>query len=397
MRIAHLAPLYERVPPRTYGGTELVVHLLVEAQVRAGHDVSLFASGDSITSARLVSVVPRPRRAGTESPGEQTRHLLNALACYREAHRFDVIHNHAVPEGLALAQLSATPVVTTNHLVMTDALRPLYADLPWYHVSASWASAKGFPRHNSAGVVYHGIDLDSYPFTDRHGGYLLFLGRMGVEKGPDRAIEVARRTGRRLLLAGKIGEVDRPYWTRDVEPKIDGSRISYVGEVGPDDKRRLLMGAEALLFPIAWPEPFGLVMVEAMACGTPVLALGAGSVSEIVAHGETGFVVDTVDQLVEVVRMVPMLSREAARRRAEARFSARRMADEYEALYRSMIGRRLTQRLVVGRAGALPVDDQPPGGTKLASGASAAGSERGGEIGRNGGSEREHERPRSGT
>jgi glycosyltransferase involved in cell wall biosynthesis len=342
LRIAHLAPVIERVPPVGYGGIELVVHLLVEAQVRAGHSVTLFASGDSQTSGTLTSVVDRADR--TSSPGQsETRNLRNALACFRAAGSFDVIHNHLIPEGLALADLSHVPVVTTNHRALNADIDPLYRDHRWWHVSPSQSSAATFPANRSAGVIRHGVNVLSYPFRRTAGSYLLFLGRMAPEKGPARAIDVARRMGRRLVMAGKIGEY-QTYWDAEVRPLVDGRDVIYVGEAGPADKRELLANAEALLFPISWDEPFGLVMVEAMACGTPVLALDAGSAAEIVEPGVTGFVAQSLDELAEVVEWLPLLDRRRIRRIATERFGVARMAREYEALYR---------RIIEGRAPAL--------------------------------------------
>jgi glycosyltransferase involved in cell wall biosynthesis len=361
LRIAHLAPVVERVPPITYGGIELVVHLLVEAQVRAGHQVTLFASGDSVTSATLVGVVEQAMRTDPSAKGE-ARNVRNALACFSRAASFDVIHNHLIPEGLALGQLSEVPVVTTNHRAMNPGIASFYRDHRWWHVSASRASEATFPRHNSAGVIYHGIDVRSYPFRREAGSYLLFLGRMSPDKGPAMAIEVARRTGRPLLMAGKIGEY-RSYWESDVRPLVDGRHVVYIGEVGPADKRVLLAHAEALLFPISWKEPFGLVMVEAMACGTPVVALHAGSVPEVIEPGVTGFVANAMNELAEAVEWVSLLDRRQIRKVTEQRFDAGRMAADYERLYRDVLtarGRALRDRRSAGDLSSRPSGASDP-------------------------------------
>lgn len=341
MRIAQLAPVYERVPPERYGGTELVVHLLTEALVRRGHDVTLFATGDSRTSARLVSVTPRPVRYGATSGLRHAEYvqLANVQACFREAAtgRFDLVHNHAGIEGLVLAATSSTPVLTTNHLPYVPETASIWAAYPWFHHALSAASSATFPAVGRLPPVHHGIDVETYPFADRGSGYLLFLGRFAPNKGPDVAIEVARRTGRRLVLAGKVDAADEAFFGSSVAPAIDGRRVVAVGEVDAAEKRRLLRDADALLFPISWDEPFGLVMVEALATGTPVVAFRRGSVPEIVEDGETGFVVDDLEAMVRAVGRIGELSRERCRRAAETRFSVGRMVADYERLYAHVV------------------------------------------------------------
>jgi glycosyltransferase involved in cell wall biosynthesis len=294
MRIAQLAPTYERVPPTTYGGTELVVALITDELVRRGHDVTLYASGDSETSAELRSVTPRAVRYGEVADG--VRHaeyfqLVNAQRCFVDAAagEFDVIHNHAGIEGLVLGATSRTPVLTTNHNPYLAQTQRVWDAYPWAHNSLSEASAATFPARGAVQPILHGIDVETFPFGEQPGGDLLFLGRFSPEKGAVGAIEAAKRSGRRLLLAGKADAVDLPHFAEAIEPLIDGDQIRYVGEADATQKRQLLADARALLFPIEWDEPFGLVMIEAMACGTPVLGLRRASVPEVVEPGVTGW------------------------------------------------------------------------------------------------------------
>jgi glycosyltransferase involved in cell wall biosynthesis len=342
MRIAQLAPTYERVPPAGYGGTELVVGLITEELVRRGHEVTLYASGDSETAATLRSVTPRAVRYGDVVDG--VRHaeyfqLLNAQTCFIDAATgdFDIVHNHAGIEGLVLAANSRTPVLTTNHNSFLPQFQAIWDAYPWAHNSLSASSASTFPIRGAVGPIHHGIDVDSFPFGERPGDDLLFLGRFSPEKGADRAIEAALRSGRRLLLAGKVDPADQEHFDAAVRPRIDNDRIVYVGEADASTKRQLLADARALLFPIEWDEPFGLVMVEAMSCGTPVLGLRRASVPELVENGRTGFVVDDVDGLVDAIERVDQIDRRGCRRRAEERFGFGRMVDDYERTYAAVV------------------------------------------------------------
>ncbi|MFL5749716.1 MAG: glycosyltransferase family 4 protein [Chloroflexota bacterium] len=344
MRIAQLAPTYERVPPAAYGGTELVVALITDELVRRGHDVTLYASGDSQTSARLRSVTPTAVRYGDVVDG--IRHaeyfqLVNAQTCFLDGDRgeFDIIHNHAGVEGVVLAAESRTPVLTTNHNPFVPRIATIWDAYPWAHNSLSAASAATYPAKGAIPPIHHGIDVESFTFGDRPQGDLLFLGRFSPEKGAVRAIEAARRAGRRLLLAGKVDAVDAKHFAEVIEPQLDGDRIRYVGEADATEKRRLLADARALLFPIEWDEPFGLVMIEAMASGTPVLGFRRASVPEVVEPGISGFVVDDVDGLVRAIEHARDIDRRACRRRAEERFGVGRMVDDYEAAYASVVER----------------------------------------------------------
>ena len=342
MRIAQLAPTYERVPPRTYGGTELVVHLLTEELVRRGHDVTLFGTGDSVTTARLRSITPTPVRYG-ETTEDDLRHaeylqLANAQACFLAEQRgeFDIVHNHAGIEGMVLSDASRTPVVSTLHNPFVPRTQPIWDAYHWFHHAVSAASAATFPRHGALAPILHGIDVASFAI-DEPQGYLLFLGRFSPAKGADRAIEAARQSGRRLILAGKVDANDADHVRDVIEPAIDGDRIRYVGEVDAATKRQLLAGADALLFPIEWDEPFGLVMVEALASATPVIGFRRASVPEIVTDGRTGFVVDDIGAMVEAIGNLGEIDRLECRRDAERRFTVERMVDDVEAMYRVVV------------------------------------------------------------
>jgi glycosyltransferase involved in cell wall biosynthesis len=342
MRIAQLAPTYERVPPAMYGGTELIVGLITEELVRRGHDVTLYASGDSETAATLRSVTPRAVRYGDVVDG--VRHaeyfqLVNAQRCFIDAAvgEFDIVHNHAGIEGLVLGAGSRTPVLTTNHNPFVPQTQLVWDAYPWAQNSLSAASAATFPAHGAIEPIHHGIDVDSFPFGERPAGDLLFLGRFSPEKGAIRAIEAAQRSGRRLLLAGKVDAVDAGHFADVIEPLIDNDQIRYVGEADATQKRQLLADARALMFPIEWDEPFGLVMIEAMACGTPVLGFRRASVPEVVEPGVTGFVVDDIDGMVRAIEHVDDVDRRACRRRAEQRFGVGRMVDDYEAAYAAVV------------------------------------------------------------
>jgi glycosyltransferase involved in cell wall biosynthesis len=344
MRIAQLAPTYERVPPRTYGGTELVVHLLTEELVRRGHDMTLFATGDSVTKARLRSVTPEPVRYG-EATDDGLSHaeylqLANAQVCFvaERQGEFDVVHNHAGIEGMVLAEASRTPVVSTKHNPFVPRTQPIWDAYPWFHHGVSAASGATFPARGALPPIHHGIDVASFAIGEPQ-GYLLFLGRFSPAKGADRAIEAARMAGRRLILAGKIDAADADHAREAIEPLIDGDDVRYVGEADAETKARLLAGADALLFPIEWDEPFGLVMVEALASGTPVIGFRRASVPEIVDDGRTGFLVDGVEAMAEAIGRLGEIDRHACRRAAEQRFTVERMVDDVEAMYRSVVGR----------------------------------------------------------
>jgi len=347
MRIAQVAPLYESVPPKLYGGTERVVSYLTEELVRLGHDVTLFASGDSETTARLIPACQRALWRDPHCRESLPHHVRLMELVFREARKFDVIHFHSDYLHFPLLRRQATPGVTTLHgRVHPHDLQPLFdefGETPL--VSISDSQRRPMPEANWQGTVYHGLPRDLHTFRHSGGDYLLFIGRISPEKRLDRAIEIARKTGRQLKVAAKIYDEDRAYYQSSIEPLLNDSKsfVGFIGEVGGKDKNELMGNAYALLFPIDWPEPFGLVMIEALACGTPVIAWNNGSVPEVLADGETGFVVDTIDEAVKAVGQVARLSRHACRRAFEQRFDATLMAQNYVEVYSRLIetaGRR---------------------------------------------------------
>jgi len=341
VRIAQVAPLYERVPPPLYGGTERVVSYLTEELVRLGHEVTLFASGDSETRARLVAGSPRAlwRDADVRETLPHHVHLMELVA--REASHFDVIHFHTDYVHFPLVRRHGWRSVTTLHgMVHPPDLGPLFAeyrDVPLVSISNDQRSP--IPQANWRATVYHGLPLDAFTFRADPGTYLVYLGRMSPEKRVDRAIEIARRAGMPLKIAAKIYPEERGYFDEVLAPLLESSRplVEFVGEIGNRERDDLLGGAAALVFPIEWPEPFGLVMIEAMACGTPVVAWRRGSVPEVVDVGVTGYVVETIEEAVSAVRRVGGLSRTACRQVFEERFGAARMARDYVEVYRGLI------------------------------------------------------------
>jgi len=342
MRIAMVAPLVESVPPAGYGGTERVVSVLTEELVRRGHAVTLFASGDSRTAAELAACCPVGLRLDPEARDYVAHTLLQAGEVYRRAGDFDLIHNNSDYFAFPFARLCDTPTLTTTHgRLDLPEVRRLYGQFPEQAlVSISDAQRAPLPDAHWVGTVHNGIDLSNYRFRPAPGDYLAFVGRICPEKRPDRAIEIARDTGMRLLIAEKVDPVDRAYYEQAIEPLIRACPlVEYVGEVDEREKDALLGGAYAYLFPIDWPEPFGLTMVEAMATGTPVIAYKAGSVPEVVADGVTGFVSETVHGMVEAVGRIGSIDRRACRARGEEHFSAAAMADGYERVYRGLIDR----------------------------------------------------------
>ena len=345
MRIAQVAPLYEAVPPRRYGGTERVVSYLTEALVRRGHDVTLFASGDSCTTAHLVPTTEHALREHCSLQELQDLaiplHLAMLGEVFQQAAEFDIIHCHLDYLPFAFAPFVPTPVVTTLHGRLDQRFRlQVFARFPdaavvsiSHHQRAPLAAVH--PRW--VGTVHHGIPVDTFPFSAHPGDYLLFLGRIAAEKRPDWAVEIARRTGIKLKVAAKVDPYDQDYYEREIKHLLDHPLVEYLGEVDEQEKRRLLAGASALLFPIDWPEPFGLVQIEALACGTPVLALNRGSVPELLRHGVTGLIGNSVDELIALAPDLGALDRRACRREAERRFSASVMADGYERVYQRVI------------------------------------------------------------
>lgn len=346
MRIAQVAPLYESVPPRLYGGTERVVWALTEELVRRGHDVTLFASGDSATSARLVPCCDEALRLAGRMDEAHAATTIQLGLVYGQADDFDVIHNHIDYACFPLARLVRTPTLTTLHgrldLAAVQRLSRHFGDLPL--VSVSRAQRQYLPEANWVATVYHGIPLEHYTLRTRPGEYLAFLGRISIEKRVDRAIEIARAAGMPLKIAAKVDPADRDYYEHAIKPLLAHPLVEYVGELDERGKDEFLGNAYACLFPIDWPEPFGLTMVEAMATGTPVIAMACGSAPEVVESGVTGFVCRSLDEMVQAVRRVPEISREACRRHVEARFSTTRMAANYETAYERLLADRRPRR-----------------------------------------------------
>jgi glycosyltransferase involved in cell wall biosynthesis len=346
LRIAQVAPLYESVPPKYYGGTERIVSYLTEELVRQGHDVTLFASGDSQTSAQLVAACPRSLRLDPACVDQLAHHVAMLERVVRSAAAFDIIHFHIDYLHFPLSRRQSYTCVTTLHgrLDIAD-LVPLYQefrDAPVVSISDSQRTP--LPWLNWQATVYHGIPLDRYRFQSRPGAYLACLGRISPEKGIDRAIEIAKQVGAPLQIAAKVDKVDAEYFERVIEPLLHHPLVEFIGEIGDERKQDFLGNAQALLFPIDWPEPFGLVMIEAMACGTPVIAYSSGSVPEVMEHGRTGFVVQELDDAVEAVRRVPQLSRARCREVFEERFTAERMARDYVAVYERLIASQEKRR-----------------------------------------------------
>jgi glycosyltransferase involved in cell wall biosynthesis len=341
LRIAQVAPLYESVPPKCYGGTERVVSFLTEELVRQGHDVTLFASGDSVTAARLIAPCRQALRLQPGCMDQLALHLVMLEQVFRRARQFDVIHFHVDYLHYALSRRRRIHHLTTLHgRLDIPELKPLYREFREVPlVSISDAQRGPLPKCNWMGTVYHGLPPDLHTFRQGPGDYLAFLGRISPEKGLDQAIEIARRAGMKLRISAKIDKVDRGYFEQAIRPLLEStaSFVEYIGETGGKEKDEFLGNAAALLFPINWPEPFGLVMIEAMACGTPVIAYRHGSVPEVMEHGVTGYVVDDVEEAVEAVQRVGDLSRKTCREVFDRRFNVARMARDYVAIYRRLL------------------------------------------------------------
>ena len=338
MRIAQVAPLYESVPPKYYGGTERVVSYLTDELVRQGHDVTLFASGDSETAARLVSVAHRSLRLDKHCIDEMAHHIELVERVAQMEDEFDVIHWHLGYLHFPIARRLKTPHVSTQHgrLDIPDlmGLYSAFRDVP--QVSISDDQRRPMPWMNWAGTVYHGLSPDIYRFYESPGKYFAFLGRISPEKRVDRAIDIAKQVGVPLKIAAKVDKVDVDYFETSIHPLLDHPLIEYVGEIGEGEKNDFLGNAGALIFPIDWPEPFGLVMIESLACGTPVVAYRQGSVPEVLTHGVDGWIVNSVDEAVEAASSTT-IDRRKCRETFETRFSAATMASNYVELFERII------------------------------------------------------------
>ncbi len=343
MRIAQIAPLWESIPPPAYGGSELVVSLLTDELVRRGHEVTLFASGDSKTLAHLKSVHPCALRLDAAVKEHPVYEMLQLGHVYQQAQAFDIIHSHIGCAALSIAQLVKIPTVHTLHGIFTPDNEKLFR----YARQQPYVSISNTQRETRLGLnyvatVYNGIDLKAHQFyaTPQEPPYLAFLGRLSPEKGPHLAIEIAKRSGWHLKMAGKVDRVDVDYFEQDIKPHIDGQQIEFLGEANHEQKNALMGGAVATLFPITWREPFGLVMIESMAAGTPVIAMKRGAATEIIAHGQTGFLCQSVEDCLAALEQVPQLDRAACRQHVLQNFSVQRMVDGYEAVYQQLLAER---------------------------------------------------------
>ena len=339
MKIAQVSPLAEPVPPIGYGGTERIVAYLSDELIRRGHEVTLFASGDSQTKGQLIAGSERALRLDPEIVDPQAHDTFQLAQVLQEAEAFDIIHFHTGYSHFPLFRGHQTPGVTTFHgrldIPDLNQLFSEFTDMPV--VSISNSQRQPFPQMNWQGTVYHGLPLDLYKLGDGRGNYLAFLGRICPEKRVDRAIKIAQRAQMKIKIAAKIDNVDREYMEKKIQPLLDDRLVEFVGEVDLAEKQKLLGSAYALLFPIDWPEPFGLVMVESMACGTPVIAYRAGSVPEVVDPGLTGFIVETLEQSVEALQKIQALDRKLCREIFERRFSSARMALDYVKIYEKLV------------------------------------------------------------
>lgn len=352
MRIAQVAPLSESVPPQLYGGTERVVAFLTDELVRQGHEVTLFASGDSRTAATLVPICEKALRLGGEYRDLLAPHVVEVERVAQRAALFDVIHFHLAQLHFPLARRLPVAHVTTLHgRLDLPELRPLYqefSDIPV--VSISDAQRAPLPEAGWIGTVYHGLPLDVLHFHPEPGSYLAFLGRISPEKRVDRAIAVATACGCPLRIAAKVDPVDRDYFEREIRPLLDNPLVEFISEIDEQRKNEFLGKAKALLFPIDWPEPFGLVMIEALACGVPVIAFRGGSVPEVIDHGVTGFVVNTLDEAVDAMDRVDRLNRRDCRAAFERRFNVTRMTLDYLELYERLVAGTSRMAIATGVA-----------------------------------------------
>jgi glycosyltransferase involved in cell wall biosynthesis len=339
LRIAQVSPLIETVPPQCYGGTERIVSYLTEELVRLGEHITLFASGGSVTAAELVAVSEYPLRADASVKDPLTRNVIEIEQVFKRAEDFDLIHFHDGYVHFPVARRQPTPSVTTMHgrMDLPD-LVPMFQefdDMPLISISDNQRTPLKFA--NWVGTVPHGLPEDLYSFRAEPEDYLVFVGRICQEKRPDRAVELAKRIGMPLKIAAKVDKVDEQYFEAEIKPLLNDHLIEFVGEVNEAEKNVLLGGARALLFPIDWPEPFGLVMIESLACGTPVLAFECGSVPEVLIHGKTGFIVRSMDEAEKALHQIGRIDRHACRREFEQRFTVAQMAQNYLHIYKQLL------------------------------------------------------------
>jgi glycosyltransferase involved in cell wall biosynthesis len=370
MRILQLSPLWETVPPPAYGGTEAVVALLTDELVRLGHEVTLAASGDSGTEAELLSVYGRSLRRATDLTDRNPYDWAHIGAALSAARDYDIIHNHAGELPMAMAGAISTPMLTTTHCMTTPDTEFIWRRYEQSYNTISRWQLEHFEavtsRASSMGFVYNAVDVDTFPFEPEKGDDLLFLSRLAPEKGPQYAIEVAKRTGRRLILAGKVDDYDRRFFEEVVRDLIDGEQIVFFGEADGAQKRDLYARAHCLLMPITWREPFGLVMPEAMACGTPVIAFNRGSAAEVVAHGRTGYVVESIDAMAEAVNAVGTIDPAECRDHVRRHFSPAAMAAGYVHVYERVIAHARHARAPALRLAPAVVSEHANGRTGAA-------------------------------
>jgi glycosyltransferase involved in cell wall biosynthesis len=345
MRIAQVAPLIEPVPPRLYGGTERVVSYLTEELVRTGHEVTLFASGDSRTTARLMSVIPDSLRLNHHGPDPHAYQILELTDVQALADEFDIIHSHLDYLAFPFCHSCGTPIVHTLHN-RTDypysiPMMQRYSDIPLISISNSQRRPLAGLDLNWMGTIYHGMPDHKFELFDGEGDYLAYYSRLSPEKGPDLAIRVAKEAGIPLKMAGKVDMKDKDFFQTVIKPMIVGPLIEFVGEIGEEERPLFLGNARALIFPIEWPEPFGLVMIESMAVGTPVISRPYGSVPEVVEEGVTGFVCSNFEELSEAALKVRGISRQGCLLRARERFSVARMAEQYQKVYRRLVNKEM--------------------------------------------------------
>jgi len=345
MRIMQIAPIWERVPPPAYGGTEAVVGLLADGLVDAGHEVVLYASGDSITKAELRSIWPFPIRGRfTDGLWPSALEWLHVAAALGDACDFDLIHNHSSELAMCFSRLVSTPVLTTLHGGPHPAWGVLVEHYPWYWNAISYSAARSYQGSGFVGVAHNSVDVGSFPFSAEKEDWLLHLSRISPEKGTEDAIEVAKRLGKKLVIAGKVDQVDERYFHEVVEPLIDGAQVVYVGEASAQQKRDLYRRAKCLVLPIKWDEPFGLVIAEAMACGTPVVVMNRGAAPEIVRHGVTGFVAANLEEMAQAIENIGQIDPHACRQHVASNFDVRHLVSRYLSLYEEVLAREAAKK-----------------------------------------------------
>ena len=341
MRIAQVSPLFEAVPPKLYGGTERVVYYLTEELVREGHDVTLFASADSVTSATLISTVDKALRLDSNCEDQLAPHIAQLYDVSTRVDEFDFIHFHTGYLHFPFSQTCSTPNITTLHgKLSVRELQYIYRRFHQPVVSISNQQREALPYANFVGTIYHGLPADLHPMGKGNGNYLAFLGRISPEKGIDKAIEWAKAAGITLKIAAKVDKADKHYFEKEIKHLLDDPLIEFIGEINEAEKSDFLGNAMALLFPINWDEPFGMVMIEAMACGTPVIAHGRGSVREVIEHGKNGFIVSSTEEAVNCIKQLSPLQRKVVRQVFEERFTANKMAKAYLQLYEKLCSQR---------------------------------------------------------